>query len=426
MMNVAILILLLTCVQGALITNDKEIYTIPLNTEGWNDYSQLVNKELGREIGLIVLDPRFTTFEELLRKHQSYDAIVIRQLRTPGESIYYTDGKGTSDLHTPVVEMGSDDFDNLLKSIESKRIFANLTFTETNPYIEFYERPMWSIMVYLYVGLLIVLFLMICLKIYEFGIVKDCLHCKYNKTHVVIYIILLIELISCSIKIINGINLNDFNLLYHYKITRVMYTIHIPLFIISHLLWTFWTSYILKKSKKLEEVTNILGKMKTPFIILTIILLVIESITLIGNFTFAIYFPYWSIFVIGFYIICAIGISIFYTVVFTKIILIFVRHGGSEKSKRAVRDLSIMVVVFDIGLFVWLMMLICQFLPLDLATKRFTGLIGFYGILIASFALVWSFKTRHKTEIKSGSTRSTTPKTKSASEMRTQTSSTIS
>lgn len=407
-MRLFLILILVTCTFGALVTQDKEIQTIPLRVDGWTNRLPLFNKNIGEDIALVILNPLVDTFEDVLRNHRSFDAIIIRSVKQPGSAFYYTDGSGTKDISLPAVEMASDDFDLLSKQIKNGEIHADLTFQESNPFVEFDRSVGWLFMVYSYVIALGVLFVLICTKLFKFGIIKDCMNLKCNRTNIIIYTILCIELISVIIKFINGINLNDHNLLYHHRFSRVIYTIHIPLFIIVHLLWAFWAHRIFEKSRKLEEITQILGNVKIPFLVLTAILIILETLTLIGGFTFAADFPYWSIFVLGFYCLCAIGITIFYTVVFTRIILTFYRFGGSEKAKRGARNITIFVGIFNFGILLWLAMLICNFIPMDFASKRVVGVIGFYGILIDSFALILSFNPQHRSDIKSSSATAST------------------
>lgn len=395
-------IVLFGCAWSALVLPDREIVTIPSRVEGWINRLPLLNKELGSEIELVFFNPYDgSSFEDVLKAHHSSDAIILRALGQPGGAFYYTDGSGTREISLPVVEMAQKDFDQLFASTQNTTIYANLTFTEPNPFLQFDSSAGWLIMVCFYVILLVGLMILILVKLAQFRFFQDCFKARYNNKNSVIYAVLFINVLSVAIRIINGLNLNDFNLLYHHRLTRVLYTIHIPLFIISHLLWTFWVHRIFEKSKKLEEVTQLLGHLKIPFGALSALLIVLELITLVGTFTFAVSFPYWSIFVLGFYCLCAIGICIFYTVTFYRVIISFRKHSGSAKAKKGARDLTILVAVFDLGIFIWLAMLICQFVPFELAAKRYTGLIGFYGILIDSFALIWSFKPKYKSDMKS-------------------------
>lgn len=390
-----------------LLTPEGEISTIPVRVDGWVEKQSLINKILGRDIEMVVFNPKEESFEMMLRKHQDKDAIIIRSLTQVGNSFYFTDGSGTKDINLPAVEMLAADFDELI--MKNLTMPVSLTFYELNPFIELDRSAVWIVMLTLYIIALIVLIGLIIYKLVKFGFFQECYTRNFNNKNIIVYIVLCIELLSTVIKFINGINLNDVNLLYHYMATRVLYTIHIPMFISSHFLWIYWLDYILKKSRKFEEINKTTNKIKIPFLVISIVLYVLEAITLIGTFTFAAKFPYWSIFVLGIYCLCAISVCIFYTVTYLRVIYTFKHHSGSERSKKMTRQLLILVSIFDFGICLWLVMLILQFVPMDIVPKRLTGLIGFYGIIIDSYALVWSFKNKYHKE--SNSTKPTNPGT---------------
>lgn len=414
MIKIFLSCVLLYSVWGALILEDREIPTVPLRVDGWLDKDPIIQKRLGSQIAMLILNPVDDTYEQLLRNHIDADAVIIRSVNEAGSAFYITDGSGTEYITLPAVEMPAAEFDLLMAEVQNHTVIADLTFTESNKFVVFDNSAGWLLLISLYVILYVGIMILSGFKLFKFGFFKDCIACSYNYKNTIVYIILSIEFISSIVKIMHGIDMNNFTLIYHHKLTRILHTIQIPFFITSHLLWAFWAHRIFEKSKRLEEITRVLGNIKLPFIILSVVLIILEIISLIGTLTFAATFPYWIMFVLVFYILCAIGISVFYTVVFARIILTFRQNGGSERAKKSARELTILVAIFDAGILLWIIMLFFQFAPLELAAKRYTSVIGIFGFIIDSYAILWSFKPRYKTDVKS-SAKKTTASTKKSS-----------
>ena len=416
-----ILLLFIIYVNGSLNTNNKQIETIPLRVDGWIDKSSLINKKIINmmeiefgpnpsntsiikgNIGLYIFNPLQMKFEERIESIQKQGAsgAILREVYGLGGAFYFTNGKGTKNINLPTVEMSTMDFDSLVMSLNnSTPLIRNLTFVETNKYIEFDNDGVWWTFRSFYILWILILIIIILVIFYIFNVYRFNVS-KENKFPTIILGLMLISLI---IMFINGINLNDSNLLYHHTFTRITYTVHIPVFIIKHLMYGMWALNILLSIKQLKGTPSILGNMKIPFILLSILLIILEVTTIILtiNKTIPIQMSY---IVLSIYIFSCLGIIGLYLYTFPSLIL-KLNKNAKEHVKKLALILTICVIISLIGMFGWLIMLILQFpfVPLELAAKRYTGLFGFFGILISDSAVILSHILITKDKIKRNNT----------------------
>nr|QBK89827.1 MAG: hypothetical protein LCPAC101_01100 [Pithovirus LCPAC101] len=406
-----------------------DIETINGRVDGWINYDVIYNHELINminsesiegiakdKIGIYIFNPIETSYEEKLDAiayHGAKSAILkslVNPLTVdpPGNAFYNTDSTGTHRFDIPIVEMDQTNFDMLIGMLNStSKTFGNLTFTEKNLYIEFDRSFGQHLVSIIHILWTILNFVLCMIKLYQFDFFSTSMIKNIkNEKYMLPYLCLGLTSISTILKFINAININNVNLLYDFRSSRVLYTLHLLFFIISHMLLGLWAFRILILAKSLKASSKFFGKKTViTFVFLCILLVVLEFISDTGTFTFAQGNPLWTFYVIGIYVIYDIGMIGLYT--YSNIsILLMIRTNSNRALNRTAKRLIIKLFFTILGMFIWLIMLILQFPSYYFIAKRYTGLFGFYGINISETSLILSYDKRLKDGIRS-TTKST-------------------
>ena len=351
-------------------------------------------------IWLAPLNPYGSTFEDVLSKgfESNVAGIILRAFDRAGATHLYGDGLAWRAPRVPCAEMSSDHWETLAAQLDGDNVsslFATLSFTEENAIAAFEVSGGWGFVLTLYNCVLVFLFHAACVQLYLQVRKSGWRSLNLAKS------VLLFELASNALRLINGINLYDTNRWYHHLVTRIFLTLHIPVSLASSVLIAVYGMEIIWQT----------SKMKTHFAMLTSAyryifysasagFALIEVLSIIITLTAPDVLAFLSFPVIGLYTIFNIAVAVLHLVSSVRVLKLMKksRNPNAQKRQNVIRRFTRTIFIEVCGRLLWTLMLIAQFIiiPIEdngvfVAASRVTTVIGYIGMSLSSGARIFAF-----------------------------------
>jgi hypothetical protein len=373
------------------------------------------------EIVLCGIDPNLGLpyYEDVLRlaERWGFAAVLLVTKGRPGTGFYKTDGTVATAPHIPVQEIHA-----LATSLLQNGTQVALPFTGHNLLLDFDLSPGWTLIQLAWGGVQGVLLLWNLYRFWEWVLYLGIWPMRVQ------VLSLGVELLANIFGFIDALDFYNSRHVYSSDFSRIVFTVHIPLRVISLLIVAANFHVILSSSKKLSSAVHTPDGLRYAFYATATIILTLELTATVVSLA-ARNPPFqWSLFVINFYALSLIVASVFNVVTLVRLraALKSTSSAAEERRQAIFRKFERDIVIISAAAVVWVILLEMQtviaFTVTDFQTyvylHRLTGPTAFIfcaGGLSYACVSLWTIPRRGAYELPGGKTASTSSPNETAS-----------